>query len=798
MRNGTLLVFGLLLALGGCRSLSPITRPDALADSGHDTTSTDNVDVGDLPVGTDLPDQGKDPGTPGDPGPDTADPGSGDPTDAMEILSDPGADTPSIAVPRSCEVVFKWTGGPDTTSVNVPGEWNAWDPASHPLSASGANWIVTVPAGEIGAGEWGYKLLVNGTDWVLDPSNPLVKYVGDDHTVNSRVTVPDCDLPLLELESVQADWATKSVEVVVRAYTGIGGGDLIPSSLVVEAGGVPLPGDWFDPGTQRFVVERKGLEPGKHSLVFRASSSQGAANPLFVPVWLEEQPFDWRDAVLYFAMTDRFLDGDPANSEPAPCLQAGHKANWLGGDFQGIRQKIETGYFDSLGVTALWISPANDNPNGCYGGDLSLSYTAYHGYFPLTLNGTEDHFGDLDDLRDMVKAAHDRGIRVLMDLVANHVHIDSDLWSLHKDWFHQDVLVCGDGNNWNDHPIDCWFQPYMPDLDYRNIDATVAFTDSAIQWAREADLDGFRVDAVKHMVHDFGRTLKYRVKRDLEASGVPFYLVGETFVSEWGDGTGEAENTIKAYISDDELDGQFDFPLYWEILKVFARGEGAMDRLAQVTAGSAAFYGADAVMSTFLGNHDVPRFMSHATGAIPDQWGNGSKEIGWNDPPGLPADPEPYQRLEQAFAFLMVIPGVPLIYYGDEVGLPGAGDPDNRRMMTFDGLTDHQVSLRAAVGALAKVRADHPATRHGVFQVLWSDSDGLAFAVSTPGDAVVAVFNRAEARNIGFDPGGVPGIAKNGNLVDALTGDASPVTEGHVDLFLERHGYRLLVPPQVP
>ncbi|MBL6975426.1 MAG: glycosyl hydrolase [Deltaproteobacteria bacterium] len=797
MRKRTLSVLALVLMVGGCRSLTPITRPDALADPGPDTSPADAVETADLPVETDTPDPGMDPGLPKDPGPDAADGETGQPTDVADTLVDPGADTPGQAIPRPCEVVFTWTGGPDTLSVTVPGEWNAWEPTSHPLSASGAAWTVTVPASEIGAGEWGYKFLVNGTDWSLDPANPLVKYVGDDHTMNSRVTVPDCNLPLLELESVEADWAAKSVEVVVRAYTGIGGEDLTHASLSVEAGGVPLVGDWFDPATQRFVVKRTGLEPGKHSLVFNASSSQGDARPLFVPVWLEKEPFNWEDAVLYFAMTDRFKDGDPTNSAPASCLQAGHKANWLGGDFEGIRQKIESGYFDSLGVTALWVSPANDNPNGCYGGDLSLSYTAYHGYFPLSLDQSEDHFGDLDDLRNLVDAAHARGIRVLMDLVANHVHIDSDLWSLHKDWFHQDVIVCGDDNNWNDHPIDCWFQPYMPDLDYRKVDATVAFTDAAIRWAREADLDGFRVDAVKHMIHDFGRTLKVRVKADLEASGVPFYLVGETFVSEWGDGAGDAENTIKAYVSKDELDGQFDFPLYWEILKVFARGEGGMDRLAQVTAGSAGFYGTDAIMSTFLGNHDVPRFMSHATGDIPDQWGNGSKEIGWNNPPVLPTDPEPFQRLEQAFAFLMALPGVPLIYYGDEVGLPGAGDPDNRRMMTFDGLSDHQLTLRQAVGALAQVRAAHPATRRGDFQVLWSDPDGLAFAVSTPGDAVVAVFNRAEGRTIAFDLAGVPGLVQAGPLSDALTGNAIDVVAGQVDLFVDRYHYRLLV-AQVP
>ena len=714
----------------------------------------------------------------------------------VEDLSDNGPETSWPAVPRPCEVVLSYAAGPGVTSVNVPGEWNSWNETSHPMSDPEGDgiWTVTLDASVLPAGEWGYKFLVSGTDWILDPGNPLVKYVGDDYTVNSRVIIPDCELPYLELDSLMVDWDSGSVDVAVRVFTGVGGQELDPASLVVEVQGKLLGGDWFEPATQRFVVKRQGLNPGKHSLIFRATNEKGSAIPLFVPVWLEEMPFQWGDAVLYFAMTDRFMDGDPANNAPASCLPQDHKANWLGGDFTGIRLKIEEGYFNELGVNAIWISPANDNPDGCYGGDLSLSYTAYHGYFPVSLDQTEPRFGSMDDLRDMVKAAHDRGIRVLMDLAANHVHIESDLWSLHKDWFHQDVLVCGDDDNWNDHPIDCWFQPYMPDLDYRNNDAVVAFTDAAIQWVREADLDGYRVDAVKHMIHDFSRTLRYRVQREIETSGVPFYLVGETFVSEWGGGSGSAEETIKAYISADELDGQFDFPLYWEVLKAFARGDGDMGRLAEVAQASNVFYGSDAVMSTFLGNHDVPRFVSHAAGLIADQWGNGSKELGWNDPPGVPGDSAPFDRLKQAFAFLMTVPGVPLIYYGDEVGMPGAGDPDNRRMMQFEGLTIHQTGVRTAVSDLTQVRADHPATRRGAFQSLWHDDDGLAYAVSIPGDTVLATFNRVEGRTLSFPTSGLAGVPQSGSLIDVLSGDSVDVVAGQVSVFVPKFGYRILVP----
>jgi len=649
-------------------------------------------------------------------------------------------------------------------------------------------------------GSHGYKLLVDGSNWMTDPANPLALWDPTFTYQNSKLRVPDCSLPTLEPVSATADWTTRTVTVVVQASTGLGGEPLLASGIEVRHQGTPVdPG--FDPATQRFTVRLSGLEPGKHSLTFRAATSKGQAQPLFVPLWLEEKPFAWRDAVLYFALTDRFANGDPSNDAPAACVpseQAGRNTNWEGGDWEGLRRKIEEGYFDSLGVTAIWISAPNDNPDGCVSGDLAgATYTAYHAYFPLSLDATENHFGTMDDLRAMTAAAHRRGIRIVMDLDANHVHQDSDLWKAHKEWFHQDRRICGQDDNWNQHPIDCWFQDYLPDFDYRVDDAVELVTDSAIDWVRQADLDGFRVDAVKHMEHAFGYHLRDKVRRRLEASGVPVWLVGETYVGDWQGGTGANEGTIKAYLSDRELTGQFDFPLYWEIVGALARGEGSLAHMAEVAvAGNALWHQAfaGAVMSNFLGNHDIPRFISHASGVIADKWGNGAKELGWNSPPPLPTDATPVLRLRQAFAFLMTIPGVPLIYYGDEVGMPGAGDPDNRRMMTFQGWTANQSALRNAVGTLAAFRAEHPATRSGTFVTLLAETDVLAYGLHGSGDAVAVVLNRGGARSVAFSVAAIPGLPADGTLKDALGGADVPISQGSVSIAMPAQGVAVLAP----
>ncbi len=782
-----------LWALGACRSPAPIQRPDAVPDVrelGPDLVLTDPGDPGRLDP-SERPDsqvdRREDPTTHPDPSPDASDFGGADPAsheDQADTLEPDAAGNP---LPRPCGVTLRYRPEVPASSVTVPGEWNGWDKAAHPMSDEDhdGTWEVTLGLEDVPPGEWGYKFLVNGTTWVFDPANPLVKYVGNDFTENSRLIMPDCEAPLLTLVSARADWATRTVDIVVQAYTGVSSQPLDPTSLTVEKGGQVLEGPWFDFETQRFVVHLEEVPPGKHSFVFRARNAHAQAEPLFVPLWMEERPFSWRDAVLYFAMTDRFHDGDASNNQPASCLPAGHKANWLGGDFAGIRKKIEEGYFDSLGVNAIWISPANANATGCYPGDLGLQYTAYHGYFPVALTGTDPHFGGLEDLKALTAAAHARGIRVLMDLAANHLHEDSPLWSQHKEWFHTTPIICGEDDNWNKHPIDCWFQPYLPDLDFRNLDALNAVTDAAMQWAVEADLDGFRVDAVKHMVHDFARTLRHKARTRLETSGVPFYLVGETF---------DGRDKIKEYVSEVELHGQFDFPLYWAVLGAFARDQTGLCAVADTFEASLHAYGPGAIMSNFLGNHDVPRFLSHAAGQIPsDNPNDGAvKWLGWNDPPGPPQSDDPYRRLVMAFAFLMTVPGVPLIYYGDEVGMPGAGDPDNRRPMVFEGLSARQTWVKEAVGALAKARRLHPAARTGTWKRLVCEAEALAYALVAPGDLVVAVFARGSERALSLDLSGIAGVPAT--LTDVLTGEKVAVSGASLQVTVPRLGVRVLVP----
>ncbi|HOX44141.1 MAG TPA: alpha-amylase family glycosyl hydrolase [Myxococcota bacterium] len=696
-----------------------------------------------------------------------------------------------------CDTLLSYTpaAGENITRLYARGEWNGWGLGDE--LARGEDGVYRVVL-ELAAGDYAYKLFEQGAArWFEHPGNPYFKWFGTPATRNSRLHVRDCDQPLLRLVA-QPSVGPGSIAFQVEYLDGAAGAGVDPAGVEATRNDAPIPGA-FDPATGLFTIQDTGLPDGKQTYRFRARDQAGrAAERLYVPVWLEAQPFAWEDAVLYFAMTDRFVNGDAGNDAPVGGV-VDYRADWQGGDFAGLLAKVESGYFTELGVNTLWLSSVTMNTQGAGQGSGADThyYTGYHSYWPITLgwregqefpglHPVEPHFGELAELKALVAAAHARGIRVLVDFVANHVHADSPLWTEHGwAWFNDDPntagqqpYICG----W-DQPIICWFAAYLPDFDYRVLEAMDTVVEHAIWLIQETDVDGFRLDAVKHMIHDFCYTLRGRIQESVTTTGLRFYMVGETFT---GEGEGEA-SLIRSFVRPEELDGQFDFPLFWQMVTVFLREERTYQSLEGFLQQFQGYYGDWAVMSNFLGNHDVPRAISHANGDIADMWGNGARDQGWNDPPGAPTAALPFKKLRLGWTFLLSVPGIPMVYYGDEYGLPGAGDPDNRRMMQFGAqLNSEQALTLQHLQRLGQARAAHPAMRYGSRQQLALDGDGLywAFGLSSGADRVVVVFNRKADPQTRSIPVAALGLADGTSLRDVVHQTNASVSGGNLSVTL--------------
>src|SRR5262249_12661193 len=145
-----------------------------------------------------------------------------------------------------------------------------------------------------------------------------------------------------------------------------------------------------------------------------------------------------------------------------------------------------------------------------------------------------------------------------------------------------------------------------------------------------------------------------------------------------------------------------------------------------------------------------------------DPWANG-KDRNWSNQPGAPSSTNAYDRLAVGFALLFTSRGIPLVYYGDEIGMAGAGDPDNRRFMQWSGLTAAQTRLSAKIAKLAQIRAAHPSLRRGDRTTLSSDADSWAYKMVDGADVVTVVLNRSDSVK---SVGGLPAHT----LTDEMTG----------------------------
>lgn len=396
----------------------------------------------------------------------------------------------------------------------------------------------------------------------------------------------------------------------------------------------------------------------------------------------------WQDEVIYFALLDRFNDGDRQNDFN---VQPNHPSAYHGGDLQGLIDKLP--YLQDLGITTIWISPPLDNDDDQL---ASTGMWGYHGYWIKDFNRIDEHVGTLAKAQELVTKAHTRGMKVLLDVVANHAGYSFPTHDpQYQGWFH----TYGNIQDWNDQ---WWLENGslcgLPDFDQENPAVASFLTNTYLGWAQTLGLDGFRIDAVKHVPVSFWQSF---ISATHQKRGDSFLTLGEVLNGD--------PNYVAGYQNRAKFDSLFDFPLYYTFDEVFAKG-GSMRKLGDRFAQDGAY--ADASMlSPFLDNHDVPRFLTRAGG-----------DIG---------------KLKLALACVLTIRGIPMLYYGTECAMAGGDDPDNRRDMTWGAHDD----VRGYVHDVLAARRRSSALRHGRQLEMWQDDDVYAYLRQAPDSEAIVILN---------------------------------------------------------
>ena len=631
---------------------------------------------------------------------------------------------------------YKADGKP--AHVNLFGSFNGWDRQQYPMSDKDSPGIfkITIP---IEPGRYEYKFFVDGLE-ISDHANPdsISNGMG---AYNSIIVIKPLNQELIFLHVLGSE--KNAGNTILNFYFQKENKSLFQkSSIVALLNNSKLPENQFSVEGNKIKVTLTKENLKKDPVIRVAVNENGLTTNLQAVrffngvVAANQKKQSNYDNIIYALLVDRFNDGDKSNSIPVNDSRLSKQANYEGGDLQGVVDKLNQGYFDSLGINMIWLSPVVDNTDIAYQEypEPHRYYSGYHGYWPISSTKIEERFGDMNLLKKLVQIAHQHNIKVIMDYVANHIHIEHPLWKQHRDWFGQLVLPDGTRNlrRWDEYRLTTWFEPFMPKFDYINSKAALEFmTNNAVWWIKTTGIDGFRHDAVKHVPNVYWRTLTQKLKKEFQNKNRLIYQIGETFGS---------YELVNSYVNNGQLDAQFNFLLYDTAIPTFSSTtsfrslDDQMKKTFQV-------YGYNHLMGNIMDSNDKVRFLAYADGEVTDTTKD-ANALGWENPPVVKNESS-YEKLKLYLTYLNTIPGIPIIDYGDEIGMTGAGDPDNRRMMRFNSdLSPWENQTLVDVRKIVNLRKVHPALRYGDFLTLKADDKNYVYVRSDMNERILVALNK--------------------------------------------------------
>ncbi|WP_412069198.1 glycoside hydrolase family 13 protein [Rubrivirga sp. IMCC43871] len=444
--------------------------------------------------------------------------------------------------------------------------------------------------------------------------------------------------------------------------------------------------------------------------------------------------------VIYLMMPDRFANGDPSNDTLPGLLEGADRSNpnaRHGGDFAGVAQRL--GYLDDLGMTAIWFTPIFEN-------DMTPEYGAYHGYAATDMYATDPRFGTVDEFVGLVDAVHGRGLKVIMDMIHNHIG-DRHWWMSDlptPDWVH-DWEAVGQTNYTGAAAIDPyasdadrrqlvdgWFVAEMPDLNQKNPLLAQYLVQNTVWWIEHTGVDGIRMDTYLYPDKDY----MARWAAHVMAEYPTFNIVGESWVGNvpheayWQDGFGASGDGY-----DSDLPSVTDFPLAFAFRD--APG-GDLFKVYETLAQDHTYPDPNALV-TFFDNHDLSR-----------------------------AYGQDLDALRMGLALQLTTRGIPQLYYGTEIAMPngpqtggdgykrldmpGGWPGDARDAFTESGRTATEQAAFDAVRTLATWRQTATVVHHGrLTQFIPRDGVYVFFRWDADDTVMVVLNTAAEARALALD-----------------------------------------------
>lgn len=502
--------------------------------------------------------------------------------------------------------------------------------------------------------------------------------------------------------------------------------------------------------SKHHTVDRAPTSAG--SILFAAVTWVTACTTGLAPGILQAQAIrpGYNRDVIYQVFVDRFFDGSAANNYAADPLFDASGANlqkYTGGDFQGLTAKIN--YLKNMGISAVWVTSPLDNRNLLA---LAGSTAPYHGYEMRDTQRPDEHFTDAaqnwQPFDDFVTAAHNAGIKVIVDFAPNHSNVrgsgeDGSLslngvlqanYTSNPGGFFQTGVNMG-GAQWDSAYETQYFTIYdLSDLNQQN--ATVdGLLKGAVGNLQNHGVDAFRIDATKHVNWGWQYSLSNAI-----------YSQRTSFVfGEWvaDDSSNPLYKDLLKFTNRSGV-AELNFPLFTTINSVFGQG-GAFTALNNVIVQQQSDFTYQNDLVNFVDNHDRKRFLTVDTSA--------------ND----------RKHLQEALAFVLTARGIPCIYYGSEQYLEGGDDPDNRRRMpAFDETT----TAFKLVKSLSALRRDNEALGYGSIVQRWMSNDVYIYERKFYDSVVVVAINKGTASQL---VSGLVTSLPTGSYADYMTGLAAGV-----------------------